>query len=46
MFKVWQNPTIFAGRPAGAAVEALLIKVVNWQLSVSAIVVFLVAAAM
>jgi hypothetical protein len=41
MFEVWQNFTISGGRPIGAAVEVLLTKVVNWQSSVSLIVVFL-----
>jgi hypothetical protein len=41
MFKVWQNLASFGGRPIGSAVEALLTKVLNQQLSVSSIVVFL-----
>jgi hypothetical protein len=41
MFEVWQNLTPFGGRLIGAAVEALLTKVVNWQSSVLLIVVFL-----
>jgi hypothetical protein len=45
MFEVWQNWAIFGGRPIGATVEALLTKVVNWQLSVLPNVVFFVAAA-
>jgi hypothetical protein len=43
MFEVWQNSAPIRGRPIGAAVEALLTKVVNWQSSVSPIVVFFVA---
>ena len=35
----------FGGRPIGAAIEALLTKVVNWGLSVLPIVVFYIAAA-
>jgi hypothetical protein len=42
--EVWQNSAIFGGRPIGAAIEVLLTKVVNQQLSVSPIVVFFVAA--
>jgi hypothetical protein len=38
--EVWQNVAIFGGRPIGGAFEALLTKVVNWQLSVSPIVFF------
>jgi hypothetical protein len=45
MFKVWQNSAPFGGRPIGGAVEALLTKVFNRQLSVSPIVVFFIAAA-
>jgi hypothetical protein len=41
MFKVWQNSAPFGGKPIGSAVEALLTKVVNQQLSVSPIVDFL-----
>jgi hypothetical protein len=40
MLEVWQNPAHFGGRPIGRAIEALLTKVVNQQLSVSPIVVF------
>jgi hypothetical protein len=45
MFEVWQNLPIFGSRPISAAVEALLTKFVNRQLSVSLIVVFFVATA-
>jgi hypothetical protein len=41
MFEMWQNLAILGGRQIGAAVEALLTKAVNWQSSVSPIVVFL-----
>jgi hypothetical protein len=41
LLEVWQNLAPFGGRPIGAAVEALLTKVVNRQLSVSPIAVFL-----
>ncbi len=44
LLEVWQNSAIFGGRPIGAAIEVLLTKVVNQQLSVSPIVVFFVAA--
>jgi hypothetical protein len=40
---VWQNSAPFGGGAIGTAAEALLTKVVNRQLSVSPIVVFLVA---
>jgi hypothetical protein len=40
MFEVWQNLAPFGGRLIGGAVEVLLTKVVNWQWSVLAIVVF------
>jgi hypothetical protein len=43
LLEVWQNLAIFDGRPIGGAVEALLTKVVNRQLSVLPIVVFVVA---
>jgi hypothetical protein len=45
MLEVWHNLTPFGGRPIGSAVEALLTKVINWQLSVLPIVVFVVAVA-
>jgi hypothetical protein len=45
MLEVWQNLSSFSGRPIGGAVEALLTKIVNWQLSVLPIVGFFVAAA-
>jgi hypothetical protein len=45
MLEVWQNSASFSSRPIGSAVEALLTKVVNRQLSVVLIVVFFVAAA-
>jgi hypothetical protein len=45
MFEVWQNSDPIGSRPIGGTVEALLTKVINWQLSVSMIVVFVVAAA-
>jgi hypothetical protein len=45
MLHVWQNLASFGGRSIGSAVEALLTKVVYWQLSVSLIAVFFVAAA-
>jgi hypothetical protein len=35
-----QNSAIFGGRPIGTFVEALLMKVVNWQSSILPIVVF------
>jgi hypothetical protein len=38
MLKVRQNLAPFGGRPINNAVEVLLTKVVNWQLSVSPIV--------
>jgi hypothetical protein len=41
--EVRQNLAIFGDRPIGGAVEALLTKVVNQQLSISPIVVFFVA---
>jgi hypothetical protein len=41
MFEVWQKLAPFGGRHIGGAVEALLTKVINWQLSVLLIVVFL-----
>jgi hypothetical protein len=31
LLEVWQNLAPFSGRPIGAAVEALLMIVVNWQ---------------
>jgi hypothetical protein len=40
MFEVWQNLAIFSGQPIGGAIEALLNKVINQQLSVLPIVVF------
>jgi hypothetical protein len=43
MFEVWQNSATFGSRPIGGAVEVLLTKVVNRQLSVLPIVVFFVA---
>jgi hypothetical protein len=46
MFKVWQNLAPSSGSLIGGAVEALLTKVVNWQLSVSKIVVLFVAERM
>jgi hypothetical protein len=42
---VWQNLAPFGGGPISGAVEALLTKFVNQQLSVLPIVVFFVAAA-
>jgi hypothetical protein len=45
MFEVWQNLALFGGRPVGSAVEALLNKVINGQLSVLPIVVVFVATA-
>jgi hypothetical protein len=45
LLEVWQNMAIFGSRPIGGAVEMLLTKVLNWQLSVLPIVVFFVAAA-
>jgi hypothetical protein len=39
--EVWQNLAIFSGRPIGGAVEVLLTKVINLQLSVLPIDVFL-----
>jgi hypothetical protein len=33
MLEVRQNMAIFGGRPIGAAIEVLLLKVVNWQSS-------------
>jgi hypothetical protein len=44
MFEVWQNLAPFGGRLIGGAIEALLTKIVNQQLSVLPIVVFFVAA--
>jgi hypothetical protein len=41
MFKVWQNLAPFGSRPIGGAVEALLTKTINRQLSVPMIVFFL-----
>jgi hypothetical protein len=41
MLEVWLNLASFGGRPIGGAVEALLTKVVNRQLSVLMIIVFL-----
>jgi hypothetical protein len=41
LLEVWQNLAIFSGRPISSAVEALLTKVGNQQLSASPIVVFL-----
>jgi hypothetical protein len=32
LLEVWQNLSPFGGRPIGAAVEALLTKIINWQL--------------
>jgi hypothetical protein len=43
--EVWQNLAIFGGRPIGGAVEALLTKTINQQLSVLLIVVFLLLPA-
>jgi hypothetical protein len=45
LLEVWQNLAPFSSRPISSAVEALLTKVVNWQSSVSPIVVIFVAAA-
>jgi hypothetical protein len=45
MLKVWQNLAPFGGRLIGGAVEVLLTKLANLQLSVLLIVVFFVAAA-
>jgi hypothetical protein len=45
MFEVWQNSAPFDGRLIGGAIEVLLTKVVNQQLSVSWIVVVFVTAA-
>jgi hypothetical protein len=45
LLEVWQNLAPFGSRPIGSAVEALLTKIVNWQLSVLPIVDFFVAAA-
>jgi hypothetical protein len=44
MLEVWKNLAPFGGRLIGSADEALLTKVVNWQLSVLLIVVFVAAA--
>jgi hypothetical protein len=44
MFELWQHLAPFCFRPIGGATEALLTKFVNWQLSVSLIGVFFVAA--
>ncbi len=45
LLEVWQNSAPFVGgRPIGAAVEALLTKVLNRRSSVSPIVVFYVSA--
>jgi hypothetical protein len=41
MFEVSQNLAPFDGRLIRGAVEALLTKVVNWQLSVLPIAIFL-----
>jgi hypothetical protein len=43
LFEVWQNLATFGSRPIGSAIEVLLTKVVNWQLSVSPIVFFVAA---
>jgi hypothetical protein len=43
LLEVQQNLAPFGGRPMGSAIEALLIKVINWQSSVLPIVVFFVA---
>jgi hypothetical protein len=43
--EVWQNSAIFGGRPIGAAIEALLMIIVNRQLSSSQIGFVFVAAA-
>jgi hypothetical protein len=40
LLEVWQNSAPFGGRPIGSAIEVLLTKVVNRQLSVLPIVVF------
>jgi hypothetical protein len=40
LWEVWQNLAPFSGRPICGAVEARLTKVVNWQSSISPIVVF------
>jgi hypothetical protein len=45
MLEMWQNLASFSGRPIGSAVEVLLTKVINWQLSVLLIVVFFITAA-
>jgi hypothetical protein len=45
MLEVWQNSASFSGRPICGAIEALLTKIVNRQMSVVLIVVFIVAAA-
>jgi hypothetical protein len=45
MLEVWQNLAPIDGRPIGGAIEALLTKVVNLQLSVLLIAVFFLAAA-
>jgi hypothetical protein len=45
LLEVWQNLAPFRSRLIGGAVEALLTKVVNWQLSVSPTVVFLLPPA-
>jgi hypothetical protein len=45
MFKVWQNLAPFGGRPIGDAVEVLLTKVDNRQLSELPNGCFFVAAA-
>jgi hypothetical protein len=43
LLEVWQNLAIFGGRPISGAVEVLLTKVINRQLSFLSIVVFFVA---
>jgi hypothetical protein len=45
MIEVWQHLAPFGGRSIGGAVEALLTKVIYWQLLVSLIVVVFVATA-
>jgi hypothetical protein len=45
MLKVWQNSAPIGGRPISGAIELLLTKAVNWQLSVLPIIAFIVVAA-
>jgi hypothetical protein len=45
MLELWQNLACFGSRQINIAIEALLTKVVYWQLSVLLIVVFFIATA-